>query len=152
MSALTIGKLAAAADVGIETIRFYERQGLLSPAARHPSGYRQYGEDAVARLRFIRRGKELGFTLGEVREVLELRLGADATAPDVKRRTERKLAQIDEKIETLQHMRTALYKLAHDCHGSGPVGECPILMAMEGRIDSAPTPKPRRKTRPGKQP
>ena len=141
MSGFTIGKLAAAAEVGIETIRFYERQGLLDPADRRPSGYRQYEEEAVARLQFIRRAKDLGFTLGEIRELLELKLGDSSTAADVKRRTERKIAQIEEKIELLQHMRTALHKLAQACHGRGPIGECPILMAMEGRTRPVRTPK-----------
>src|SRR4051812_35457550 len=95
---LTVGQVAGRAGVGVETVRFYEREGLLERPSRLPSGYRQYDAGVVARLRFIRRAKELGFTLNEIGELLSLRLDPDTTAADVRRRAEGKLADIEAKI------------------------------------------------------
>src|ERR687885_2847805 len=97
MAALTIGQIARRAGVGVETVRFYERQGLLEEPARKESGYRQYAEEVVARLRFIRRAKRLGFSLKEITDLLALRLDPEATAADVKRRAEAKVADIEAK-------------------------------------------------------
>ena len=99
---LTIGVVACRAGVGVETVRFYERQGLLEEPARRQSGYRAYDEAVVARLRFIRRAKDLGFTLREIKELLSLRHDPATPAGDLKRRAEEKLADIDAKIQTLQ--------------------------------------------------
>ena len=112
MTVLTIGQVARQAGVGVETVRYYERQGLLEQPARKASGYRQYAADAVSRLRFIRRGKELGFSLKEIGELLALRFGPDATVAEVKRRAEAKIADIEGKIRDLQRTRDALRKLA----------------------------------------
>ena len=131
MNALTIGQVARQAGVGVETVRFYERQGLLEQPARKASGYRQYAGDAVARLRFIRRGKELGFSLKEIGELLALRVGPDASVAEVKRRAEAKIADIEGKIRDLQRTRDALRKLAEACPGHGTLDECPILEALE---------------------
>ncbi|MDB5294606.1 MAG: merR1 [Phycisphaerales bacterium] len=132
---LTIGQLAHRAGVGVETIRFYEREGLLAEPQRRASGYRQYGEDVVARLRFIRRAKELGFTLKEVAELLSLRLDPDTTPADVKRRAEAKLADIEAKVRTLRRMHKALSKVTAACGGHGKIGDCPILDALEREAD-----------------
>ena len=131
MKALTIGQVARQAGVGVETIRFYERQGLLEEPARKASGYRQYTADVVARLRFIRRAKELGFSLREVRELIALRLDPATTCADVRQRAEGKLADVDAKIRDLRRIRKALVRLAASCRGDGPVGECPILEALD---------------------
>jgi Hg(II)-responsive transcriptional regulator len=129
---LTIGQLAREAGVGVETVRFYERQGLLEEPARRASGYRQYGEEVVSRLNFIRRAKELGFTLREIAELLTLRDDPDTTRADVRRRAEAKVTDIDTRIRYLQRMRDALSRLTATCHGDGPAATCPILEALNG--------------------
>src|SRR2546425_6976159 len=105
MKPLTIGQVARRAGVGVETVRFYEREGLLEEPPRRESGYRQYGEDIVARLQFIRRAKELGFTLNEIKELLSLRLDPSTTCAEVKDRAQAKIADIEQKIRTLQRMK-----------------------------------------------
>jgi len=135
MEALTIGKVARLAEVGVETIRFYERKGLIDEPPRKRSGYRQYPEDTVQRLRFIRRAKELGFTLKEIKELLTLRIEPETTCEDIRRRAEAKMEDIEEKILTLTRMKEALVKLTHSCDGRGPASECPILEAMEDEVN-----------------
>lgn len=130
-SRLTIGKVAKAAGLGVETIRFYEREGLLPQARRRSSGYRDYGDDTVARLDFIRRAKSLGFTLSEIRELLLLRRDPAATPSEFKQQVVLKLDQIDAKIHELQLIRTALSGLAEACRGRGPLSECPIVDALD---------------------
>ena len=129
MKALMIGQVASQSGVGVETIRFYERQGLLDPPTRRASGYRQYDEEVVTRIRFIRRGKELGFSLGEIDELLKLRVDPNACA-ETKRRVDEKVEQIDEKIRDLQRVRDALSDLAATCGESGDSSQCPILEAL----------------------
>lgn len=131
MKPLSIGEVARRAGVGIETVRFYERQGLLEEPDRKASGYRQYGEEAVSVLRFIRRAKQLGFTLKEIQGLLALRLDAAATRADVRRQARSKLADVEEKIRDLQRMRDALLRLVDTCHGEGPAEGCPILKALD---------------------
>ena len=131
MNAISIGEVARRSDIGIETIRFYEREGLVDEPPRSMSGYRQYSGDVVARLVFIKRAKELGFTLKEIRELLFLKLDANTSCAEVKTRTEVKLDDIEARIESLEQMKTALLKLTSTCTGSGPVSNCPILDALE---------------------
>lgn len=131
MQNMTIGRVAELADVGVETVRFYEREGLIEQPTRPASGYRQYDDEAVARIRFIRRAKELGFSLKEVKELLALRLDPHSTCGDVRERAEEKLADIHDKIAALARMRAALERLTAACSGEGSVSECPILEAME---------------------
>lgn len=131
MKPLTIGQVARSAGVGVETVRFYERQGLLAEPARKESGYRQYAEDVVARLRFIRRAKELGFSLKEIKELLALRVDPTTPCAEVKRQAEAKIGDIEEKIRTLRRMKKALVKLTAVCRGRGPTSECPILDALD---------------------
>ncbi|MFV2070695.1 MAG: MerR family DNA-binding protein [Pirellulales bacterium] len=133
MNTLTIGKIAQRAGVGIETVRFYEREGLIEDPPRGPSGYRHYSESVVPRLLFIRRAKELGFTLKEIKELLSLRLDPDTTCSDVKQRAEEKIADIEDKIRSLRRMKQALVKLTESCSGLGPVATCPILDALDPR-------------------
>jgi MerR family transcriptional regulator, copper efflux regulator len=111
-------------------VRFYEREGLLEEPARKDSGYRQYTGDVVARLRFIRGAKELGFSLKEVKELLALRLDPATTCAEVKARAEAKVADIEAKIQALRRMKEALQKLTTACSGRGPTSECPILEAL----------------------
>lgn len=128
LETLTIGELARRAGVGVDTIRFYEREGLVAEPDRSPSsGYRQYAPQAVQRVRFIRHAKELGFTLKEVQELLDLRVDPSSTCADVRRRAQEKVAAIEQRIASLERMRTALRRLAARCQGGGPVTECPIL-------------------------
>lgn len=124
---LTIGKVARLASVGIETIRFYEREGLIADPPRKESGYRQYGPETVSRLRFIHRARELGFSLKEIKELLFLRLDPGATCDSVLDRAEEKIREIEERIQTLGRMKKALKALAQACPGQGPITRCPII-------------------------
>ena len=128
---MTIGQLARSAGVGIETVRFYERQGLLEQPDRKASGYREYSDEVVARLGFIRRAKELGFSLKEIGELIALRTGPETTCAEVKSKAKAKLADIESKIDDLQRMQKALLKLATTCRGRGPINACPILDALD---------------------
>ena len=128
----SIGKLAKRSLVNIETIRYYERRGLLPEPSRRESGYRQYSPDAVARLEFIRHGKELGFTLTEIMELLALRVDPDTSCADVKARADAKITDVHDKIRSLLRIERALTRLAAQCHGQGPTGDCPILDALNG--------------------
>lgn len=131
MKLFSIGQVARQAGVGIETVRFYERQGLLSEPDRKPSGYRQYTGDAVARLKFIRRAKELGFSLKEIAELMALRLEPGATCGDVRQRATEKLAEIEAKIRDLRRMKKALEELTVACKGRGPLKGCSILETLD---------------------
>ncbi len=133
MKPMTIGQVAKRTDVGIETIRFYERRGLIDEPPRRDSGYRQYSEDVIARIEFIKRAKELGFSLKDINELFSLRVDHDTPCDDVRSRAEAKIADTQEKIRELQRIRKALKKLATACTGHGPTSECPILDALEGK-------------------
>ena len=132
MRTLTSGQLAREAEVGVETIRFYEREGLIVEPPRRVSGYRQFPCETVDHVRFIRRGKALGFSLKEIRDLLTLRVARGTTCQQVKDRAEAKITDIEEKISDLQRMKRALKKLAASCSGKGPIDECPIIAAMDG--------------------
>lgn len=138
MHALTIGEVAKAAEVGVETIRFYEREGLIAPPPRRRSGYRQYPEDTVRRVRFIRHAKELGFTLREIAELLSMRVDDRMSCVEVRTLARAKIADVDERITALQRMRDALDRLARRCRGEGPTSECPILDALDRGGTDAP--------------
>lgn len=126
---LTIGRLAQQADVGIDTVRFYERRGLLPEPARTASGYRLYTPETIDRLNFIRRAKDLGFTLEEIISLLGLQDSRGSKAA-VKELTRRKLEQINNKMQDLGRMRDVLTALEHDCAGTGDVRTCPIIEAL----------------------
>ena len=126
MEALTIGRLARAVGVNLETVRYYERRGLLPKPPRSGSGYRLFPMEAKRRLRFIRRAQELGFSLGEIRELLSLRVAPTAKSADVRRRAQAKITDIEAKIRSLQSMKKALRELTQTCSGCGPVRDCPI--------------------------
>lgn len=128
---LTIGALAKAADIGVETVRFYERKGLLPEPPRTPSGYRQYPSETVDRMRFIRRAQGLGFALREISELLDLRVDEAAACGPVEAQAREKLAQVAGKIEELRRMEAALQRLVHACEAREPTGECPILEELD---------------------
>ncbi len=133
MSELTIGQLAASAGVNVETIRFYERKGLLKQPHRQGGRIRRYPADARRRLTFIRGARDLGFTLQEVGELLSLRQDPNATRSDVRDRTMAKLEDVDRRIEFLEEVRSSLKALLQQCDGSGPASNCPILDSLESQ-------------------
>jgi MerR family copper efflux transcriptional regulator len=128
MDSIGIGQLAARAGVSVDTVRYYERSGLLSPQVRLASGYRRYSELQVARLRFIRRAQELGFSLKDIRELLGLSKQRDVAR--VKRAAERKLAEVEERLAALTRVRDGLATLVATCPGHGRAADCPILRAL----------------------
>jgi MerR family transcriptional regulator, copper efflux regulator len=131
MNGMTIGQVAKAAGLGIETIRYYERERLLERPARRSSGYRQFDEVAVKRLRFIKQAQRLGFTLREIRELLALRLNPSSTRNQIRERAQAKVADIELRIAELQRMKSALLPLIEACDGQGDISGCPILEAMD---------------------
>jgi MerR family copper efflux transcriptional regulator len=127
MKAMKIGEVARLSGTGIETIRFYEREGLLPVPERRPSGYRQYDESTVERLEYIRGAKELGFTLAEIRELLALSFAAHAGCDHVRRRAEAKVADIEGKIRSLQRMKRSLGKIVERCRAKDAADDCPLV-------------------------
>lgn len=128
---MKIGKLARDAGVNIQTVRYYERRGLLKDPRDSAPGYREYDSSTADRLRFIRRAQELGFTLGEITELLALRLDPNTTSHAIKARARAKIAEIDSRIHDLEHIRDALSHLAGRCLGErGPTGDCPFLESL----------------------
>ena len=127
---LTIGKLAKKTDVSIDSIRFYERRGLIAEPMRTESNYRLYPLEAADRLRFIKKAQQLGFSLSEIQELLDLSQNPTASKADVKSKTEEKIEDIKSKIQNLNRILKALEQLDKTCDGHGPVSECPILKAL----------------------
>jgi MerR family copper efflux transcriptional regulator len=134
MDSMGIGTLARRAGVRIDTVRYYEKNGLLAPRSRLASGYRRYGELEVARLRFIRRSQALGFTLKEVRDLLSLSAQKDVAR--VKKRAQAKLEDVNERIAALEKVRDGLSTLIAACPGHGRAEHCPILNALGGEDPS----------------
>ena len=133
--ALTIGQVANAADVNIQTIRYYERRGLFPTPRRTPAGYRQYAQDPVARLRFIKHAQELGFSLQEIQELLALRVRHGAACDVVERKTRQKVEIVQQRIRDLQRMKRTLERLAAACAARRPTDDCPILEVLEDHDD-----------------
>ncbi len=131
MEGITIGRLAREGQVNVETIRYYERRGLLPRPPRRPSGYRIFSPSAVQVLRFVKTAQALGFALKEIKELLSLHIQPGRSCADIRERAEQKFAEIDQKIRTLQAMRKALVRLAAACSGRGPISECPILESLQ---------------------
>ncbi|HTF25166.1 MAG TPA: MerR family DNA-binding protein [Candidatus Limnocylindria bacterium] len=139
MKSLTIGHLAREAGINLETVRYYERRGLLPKPPRSASGYRLFPSDAARRLRFIRRAQELGFSLKEIRELLSLRVSRTTTSRDIRARTEAKIADIEAKINSLESMKKTLRKLTGVCNGCAPLAKlaCPACWpAYAGLLSS----------------
>ena len=130
MKGLKVGEVARRASVNLQTVHYYEREGLVPRPPRTASNYRMYTKDAVRRVRFIKRAQELGFTLKEIKELLSLRATPRARCADVYKRAEVKIQDIDGKVRTLRAMRKALSSLMSECVGRSPVSECPILGAL----------------------
>jgi len=132
---LTIGQLASRTGVNIQTVRYYERRGLLAPPARTGSGYRQFSPETVARLRAIRRAQNLGFSLEEIRALLELGIERPSNSARVRVRVaaEAKVRLVEQKIHELQRIKRNLARLLVSCRARTPSGECPILGAIEFR-------------------
>jgi len=125
-----ISEAAEQAGVNVQTVRYYERRGLLPKAPRRASGYREFPDDAVRTVRFIKRAQELGFSLDEVQELLRLQRSPSRDRPRIRRISEQRIAQIDQKIAELERMRKALKTLVHHCH-LGKTLECPIIEALD---------------------
>ena len=130
MAGFTIGKVAEASGVGVETIRFYERQGLIDQPKPRRTAFREYPSETVDRIRFIKRAQELGFTLSEVAELLTLAGKTDASRQSVKALAAKKLIAIREKLADLKQMESTLAKLVNECSGKGPLLGCPIIDAI----------------------
>ncbi|MBW2066153.1 MAG: heavy metal-responsive transcriptional regulator [Deltaproteobacteria bacterium] len=131
MGNLTIGQLARRAGVNLETIRYYERRGLIPEAPRNQSGYRQYSQEDVTRTKFIKRAQALGFSLKEVAELLSLRMEPGMSCGDVKARVDVKIEEVESRIKALEYVRKALLGLSERCTGRGPAGDCPFLKELE---------------------
>lgn len=131
MNPLKSGDLARKSKVNTETLRYYEKEGLLPEPERTESGYRLYADEDVKRVRFIKRAQELGFSLKEIKELLALKLDASQSASEVKRLTEQKIQDIDGKIQNLHAMKTILEDLVDACSGQGSVDHCPILNCLD---------------------
>ena len=129
---LKSGELSKYAGVNSETLRYYERKGLLDEPKRSSAGYRQYPPDAVKRIRFIKSAQSLGFSLKEILELLNLRVsGGKQKCEKVRKRTEVKIQEVEKKIEDLQSVRRSLSKLLVACATNNKTGDCPVLESME---------------------
>ena len=129
---LTVGKLAEAAGVGVETIRFYEKRGLVQQPSRQGSSYRVYSPDDVVRIRFIKNAQALGFTLKEIAELIELEQDTRSQCSDLQVRADEKVRLIDEKIAELSRMRTELVQLSGACASDQPLSECRLMNCLSG--------------------
>lgn len=127
---LRIGQIAKESGVGVETVRFYENEGLIETAARSASGYRQFPASTIAQVRFIQQAKKLGFSLQEISELIILQSAPDATCAEVKKTARAKIADIQEKIDSLEQIRNILKPLVNQCKSDNPISDCPILNAF----------------------
>lgn len=132
MEHIKTGELARRAGVNVETLRFYEREGLIPEPPRRMSGYREYPAESVRLIRFIKRAQELGFSLREVKELLALRVEPQTTCAEVQHTAEAKLSEVRRKIADLQAIERALETLTATCPGEGPLSDCPILECLDG--------------------
>jgi Hg(II)-responsive transcriptional regulator len=135
---MKIGEVAAEAAVNIQTLRYYERVGLLPEPGRRPSGYRAYHRDTVRRVRFIKRAQELGFTLAEIGELLAFREQSVSACEQVEARASATLVRIEEKIRDLESMRAALTEYVTTCRRPRPLDECPLLRALDREAGATP--------------
>jgi Hg(II)-responsive transcriptional regulator len=139
MITLKTGELAKQAGVNVETLRFYERKGILPKPPRRQSGYREYPPEAATLVRFVKRAQELGFSLRQIKGLLELRQVPRATCTDVRKIATEKIADIEARIHDLEAMKAALSRLVRACSGRGPIAACPIIEALvndERRMES----------------
>ena len=129
---MRIGELAAAARVNTQTVRYYERRGLLTPARRTAGGYREYDGEAATRLRFIKRAQELGFSLEEIEELLGFRVEGPESCDALQVRVQTKLQDVERKIRELRRLQDVLAGLATSCARRAATVDCPILEALSG--------------------
>ena len=132
MASMRTGEVAEQAGVNIETLRYYERRGLLQPPSRQPSGYRDYTADAVRIVRFVKRAQELGFTLDEVETLLDLADGGPRGCESARSAASQKLAELDAKARSLRAMQESLRRLIATCEQPRSRRECPLLEALNG--------------------
>ncbi len=138
MSALSIGRVAKRTGLQVGTVRFYESRGLIAEPQRKESGYRQYREDVIPRLRFVKRAKILGFSLEEIRDLLELGSEEATTCAEVRAKAEGKMREVSVRIAALDQVRKALSNLVVGCEDNALEGECPFLEALfsiESEVD-----------------
>ena len=128
---MTIGQLAQAAGVEVSTVRYYERRGIIAEPSRAASGYRQYDETVVNRIRFIRHAQDLGFTLEEIEELMGLRVDDPSSCGPVEEATRAKLRSVDSKIRELQRLRSVLARLVRACEDREQTSECPVLAILD---------------------
>lgn len=128
---LRIGQVAKKSRVGVETVRFYESEGLIALPKRSASGYRQYSESIVEQIQFILHAKKLGFSLKEVRELIKLKRAPNARCKSIKMTASAKIADIQVKIDALEQMKTTLQPLVDQCKSSDPISDCPILNVLD---------------------
>lgn len=128
---LSIGEVARQGGVTVETLRYYEREGLIATPDRGANGYRRYSSDAIKRIQFIKRAQEVGFTHKDIRELLSLRADPQASCCDVRGRAMEKVREMEAKILVLRRMKAVLSKWIEECPSHGPVDECPIIDALE---------------------
>lgn len=131
-----IGEVARRAQVNKETVRYYEKRSLIPEPDRRRSGYRIFTQRHIDQIKFIKRAQELGFTLTEIKELLELRLDKNTNCSQVKEEAQEKYKDVEEKIEDLQSIKETLTELIDSCSGEGPKGDCPILEALEGESET----------------
>lgn len=132
---MTIGKLADSAGVNVPTVRYYERRGIIAEPPRTDSGYRQYDEGTVSRIRFIKRAQDLGFTLDEIQDLLALRVEDPAACQAVESATRTKLVSVKSKIRELERLQTVLRRLVHSCEERERTAECPVLEILEEEVE-----------------
>jgi DNA-binding transcriptional MerR regulator len=134
---LKIGDVARQAELSVDAVRFYEREGLLGRVRRSAAGQRQYDDETVRRLAFVRRATALGFSLAEVKSLLTLRVSARTPCERVRERALSKVADIERRIAELEAMRGALVRLAQGCERGAALGTCPFLDELAQPLDSA---------------
>jgi len=130
---LRTSEVAAQAGVNVQTLRYYERRGLLEEPERRASGYRKYTPEAVRLIRFIKRAQELGFTLNEIEDLLRLRSDQKTSCSEIRAAAQAKIENIEHKIRSLRAMKRALGVLVSSCTSDGSIRECPILEALDDR-------------------
>jgi DNA-binding transcriptional MerR regulator len=129
---MNIGSLAKEAQVNVQTLRYYERLGILKPVQRRDSGYRVYDADSLQRVRFIKRAQDLGFSLSEIKDLLSLNISSAGSRTRARAKAKIKLAEIREKIAYLKKLESTLKQLVADCECGNSDDPCPILKKMEG--------------------
>lgn len=132
---MKISSVAEAAGVEVSTVRYYERRGLVPEPPRSDSGYRQYDESVVHRIRFVREAQQLGFTLEEIEELLELRVEGPGSCEAVEAATREKARAVDQKIRELRRLRAVLARLARACEEQEATDECPVLAMLDEEAD-----------------